>query len=308
MITAAFMSLALILAMPFAQGAPQDPHCNDILEGINWVDAKFETEQEVGETFTSTYNELLKLATSHNYLPNSGYFLQDLLAPAFRKITRFREKVLDNSVQHAAYKASMRSWTTNIEEYDKRSSVGRYIQYASPVQRYFSAVLMGYGAITSNLHPAGHLNIVDLGAGVGDSTAALRRLFPNARIVATDKSQIELTTLELMYPDVLPLQHDFKKSLPFSNSKLDLVTSITAAAQFLSTREFESLLREVHRTLKPGGYFLFEFAPHTQGATGLRVIDFIAQMRSFGFEPQHRIELKIYWRGQSVYPILLKKI
>ena len=103
--------------------------------------------------------------------------------------------------------------------------------------------------------------VLDLGCGTGRGSLALQALFPKARIVSLDWSEAMLRrTGERRGTGAGRVRADMH-ALPFASRRFDLVFS-NLAVQW-SSRE-PGLFREVLRSLKPGGLFLFSsFGPDT---------------------------------------------
>lgn len=100
----------------------------------------------------------------------------------------------------------------------------------------------------------GAADILDLAAGTGDFTIALSRALPSARIVAADLSQNMLKEAERKIQDlglqqVSTVQCD-ALDLPFSDETFDVITCAFGVRNFSDLHEG---LREMHRTLHPGG-------------------------------------------------------
>lgn len=105
------------------------------------------------------------------------------------------------------------------------------------------------------------VTVLDLGCGTGTGSAALKKEFRKAQVVAVDLSQGMLSEAgrrsRLRYP--LKRVNADIASLPFSHHTADVVFSNLAAPWLSDPRPF---FEEIRRVLKPGGMFLFSmFGP-----------------------------------------------
>jgi len=93
--------------------------------------------------------------------------------------------------------------------------------------------------------------VLDLCAGTGDMSVALRAAGPGARIVALDFSRQMLQHGQEKYRrrDIQPLEADALQ-LPLQPASVDLVVS---AFGFRNLANYDAGLREIFRVLKPGG-------------------------------------------------------
>ncbi len=102
----------------------------------------------------------------------------------------------------------------------------------------------------------GDEKILDLGCGEGTLSARLAALVPNGGVVGMDSSvpmieaarALEGPNLKFLYRDIDDLDFNQGFDLVFSNAALHWV------------KDHDSLLRNVHRALKPGGAARFNFA------------------------------------------------
>ena len=99
------------------------------------------------------------------------------------------------------------------------------------------------------------VRILDLGSGTGSQTAKLQSRYPSAQVVGMDMAMGMLQHAKRHLPD-----NPFSwcsgdiEALPFTNDCFDLVFS-SLAIQWCES--LSSVLKEVQRTLKPGGHFVF---------------------------------------------------
>ncbi|PLX07370.1 MAG: hypothetical protein C0596_10515 [Marinilabiliales bacterium] len=97
-------------------------------------------------------------------------------------------------------------------------------------------------------------NLVDYGAGTGFFTDYLSEQFPKARVFALDieEQMIEEINQTLDVPNIFPIQIE-DNQMPFAENDIDAVWSI---AVYHELKTPDKWLRNVHRTLKPGGKLL----------------------------------------------------
>ncbi len=106
--------------------------------------------------------------------------------------------------------------------------------------------------------------ILDLGAGTGFATAALRQHYPDATLLAVDFAQPMLQHLRRQWsadgPAALPICADMDQ-LPLADGSIDLIFS-NATLQW--SNDLSATLRELRRVIAPGGLLLFtSFGPDT---------------------------------------------
>jgi SAM-dependent methyltransferase len=95
--------------------------------------------------------------------------------------------------------------------------------------------------------------VVDLGAGSGRDLEILRRLHPQAKLVAIEGGTAYAKTLAGK-ADVIHVANIERDDLPFADGEVDLII----ANQVLEhTKEIFWIFHEVSRSLKLGGHFLF---------------------------------------------------
>lgn len=297
----------IVILIIFLAGAPRavanSNLCEDELQGTLTIEADLYSPEGLSRSYRSVTDAFLRLTKESRERPP----VVDLLFAAHRKVAMLQQDVFNHPERIPRYLKAMREFSRDVSFYERSIHVAHYARFASAIQRYFATVLVGYFAAKSGVAPETQFTAVDLGAGVGDSAVAIKRAFANAHVIATDKSARFLEGLEFLYPELLPLRHDFTTALPFKGGSVNLVTSITAATLFLNRGQFAALAREVHRVLSPGGYFLFEFGPHTARVTGKNVRAFAKSLERFGFAAETVIGMRIHWNGEMIYPVLLRK-
>ncbi|OHV42130.1 methyltransferase type 11 [Parafrankia soli] len=92
--------------------------------------------------------------------------------------------------------------------------------------------------------------LVDLGAGHGDTLAAITRRSPSARLIGLDLNPEPLRRLTDALPGAGAVQHDLSGPLPFADGRVDVVISNNT---FECLTDPAALLAEIARVLRPGG-------------------------------------------------------
>ena len=146
--------------------------------------------------------------------------------------------------------------------YDQLS--GRYTDMiARCVPRYDEIFFNLFYYLPDDLHPR---QILDLGCGTGNLTAAALQRFPEADIHALDLSAEILNECRSRFkdaPNVHYHQQDFSR-LAFADESFDLIIS-SIAIHHITDAEKIKLYHKLHSLLKPGGVFVF--ADQTRGIT-----------------------------------------
>lgn len=93
-------------------------------------------------------------------------------------------------------------------------------------------------------------DVIDIGCGPGNSTAVLRKKYPNAKILGIDVSEDMIETAKRTYPDMEFLLLDAGKDLKNLERKFDIVFS-NACIQWIP--DHRSLLPDMMSILKDGG-------------------------------------------------------
>jgi len=122
---------------------------------------------------------------------------------------------------------------------------------------------------SANIEPGHH--VLDIGCGTGTLVVQLKRRYGPAQVVGLDPDPKALrrARLKAVRADVsVQLDQGFANELPYERASFDRVFS-SFMFHHLNKQERENMLREVLRTLKPGGSFHF--------------VDFIVDDASHGF-------------------------
>ena len=107
--------------------------------------------------------------------------------------------------------------------------------------------------------------ILDVGCGLGATTAYLTRYYDPARILGINLSEKQVQHCRSRYPD-LSFEAMDAASLRFSEGSFDRIVSIEAAFHFRTRAGF---LREAHRVLRPGGSIaMADLIPSNPSAIG----------------------------------------
>lgn len=193
--------------------------------------------------------------------------------------------------------------------YNRPESAALYTEFVSAIQRYFSAIMITYTAVRSELALKERLQLLDLGTGVGDTIYSMHLYFPNSQVTALDKSEHLLKAVSRRYDRSITIQADFDgRPLPFKNDTYDLISVICSANQHLPLDRFLGTLQEAHRVLKPGGYIIVEYGPWNQNVERTDTIEkFLDVIDSASFETETRPAVRIELGNNYYYPVLLRK-
>ena len=103
--------------------------------------------------------------------------------------------------------------------------------------------------------------ILDFGGGVGASVPYFHRYFPASELTCIDVSHRSLDVARDRFPGLANFVHFDGKTIPFPNNSFDLVFA-ACVFHHIDPGEHQSLIREMHRVLRPGGnIFIFEHNP-----------------------------------------------
>jgi ubiquinone/menaquinone biosynthesis C-methylase UbiE len=105
-------------------------------------------------------------------------------------------------------------------------------------------------------------SILDFGAGIGNSTPYVSKYFPHAKLTCLDLSQRSLDVAAKRFPGMADYVHFDGKSIPFSSGSFDIAYAM-CVFHHIDHADHVSLLRELHRVIRPGGsMFIFEHNPY----------------------------------------------
>ncbi|WP_157811538.1 class I SAM-dependent methyltransferase [Lacinutrix sp. Bg11-31] len=97
------------------------------------------------------------------------------------------------------------------------------------------------------------ITILDVGCGLGATTNAIQRKFPNAKVTGINISSRQISYAQQQYPNCYFKVMDAAQ-LSFPENHFDLIISVEAVFHF-HTRE--TFLAEAYKVLKKGGEFIF---------------------------------------------------
>lgn len=111
-------------------------------------------------------------------------------------------------------------------------------------------------------------DVLEVGSGRGGGASFMARYLEPRSMTGLDFSPkaVEFCQRHYSFPGLIFRQGN-AESLPFGDSSFDAVVNIESSHCYGSIRVF---LREVHRVLKPGGYFLYSDYCQTNGLDSLR--------------------------------------
>jgi demethylmenaquinone methyltransferase/2-methoxy-6-polyprenyl-1,4-benzoquinol methylase len=118
-------------------------------------------------------------------------------------------------------------------------------------------------ALTQKVDPQSGEKILDIAAGTGTSSMALKR--PGVEVVAADFSKGMLAEGKRRYPELEFVFADAMK-LPFKNNEFDVVTM---SFGLRNVQDREKALGEFLRVLKPGGRLVICEFSHVAGLLGV---------------------------------------
>ncbi|KAF0538380.1 S-adenosyl-L-methionine-dependent methyltransferase [Gigaspora margarita] len=140
-----------------------------------------------------------------------------------------------------------------------------------------------------------NVKILDVGSGSGPWALEMAGEFPNALFTRLDSSKTShqnSTTL----PNLIIKDYDFSKlePLPFKDSTFDFI-HVGFLASELPEKQFQTLVNELARTLKPGGY--------------LEIMDVDFQGGNEGPSAQRLMSsLRSYYLSRDINPLITQKL
>lgn len=106
------------------------------------------------------------------------------------------------------------------------------------------------------------INILDFGAGIGNSIPFFRKYFINAELTCLDVSEKSLQIAKERFPDQAEFVEFDGKSIPYLDNTFDVVFT-ACVFHHIESSEHNVLLKEILRVLIPGGIFVvFEHNPY----------------------------------------------
>ena len=96
--------------------------------------------------------------------------------------------------------------------------------------------------------------ILDLGCGIGIDT--LHLVENGHQVVACDFSKEALDKVKQNIPEASTLKFNMKESIPFNDETFEFIIA-NKSIHYFSKQETISIIKDLHRILKPGGVFAF---------------------------------------------------
>jgi SAM-dependent methyltransferase len=104
-------------------------------------------------------------------------------------------------------------------------------------------------------------DVLDFGAGIGNSLPHLARVFPGARLTGLDVSERSLAVAAQRFPGLAELVRYEGGEPPLAEASFDLIFS-ACVFHHIEAAEHEALLARLRRLLRPGGVLaIFEHNP-----------------------------------------------
>ena len=105
------------------------------------------------------------------------------------------------------------------------------------------------------------VQVLDFGAGIGNSVPYVRRHLPNAQLTCLDLSQRSLEVAEKRFPRQAEYVRFDGANIPFADHQFDIAYAM-CVFHHINHADHVALLREIKRVIKPGGsLFIFEHNP-----------------------------------------------
>lgn len=117
-----------------------------------------------------------------------------------------------------------------------------------------------YHQLTEGI-PVEGKTVLEVGSGRGGGASYIARYFKPAMVMGMDRSKNAISLCRKIHKnDSLEFVEGDAESLPFENSEFDIIFNVESSHCYGSMQLF---LSEIHRALKPGGFFLYtDFRPH----------------------------------------------
>lgn len=333
-----FIAIALLLCLLSTAALANKAGCEVALQNAIEVKLAFTTRTERVNTAKNSYNAMLRLwneailstpRVSDDILKNreAGRYLfgvfskKEFIALLIQQLDKLHRQF---DIHFANFPEEREYYQRTIAEmagvgvatenlgaiFFVPESALFYDNYVSPMQRYYSAMLVAYGwARAKQGTQKTKFKILDLGAGTGDTTYAIQKLLPNTELTALDISNSMLSILKAHFPAVKTIQADFTQNIPLENDSVDMVISVCSASLYPDLNQFKNVLNKVKRILKPGGYFLFDFGhPYSRSQNELGSLSALLELLKYkGFFTEEEIKLLLKIRGGELSPILVQK-
>jgi SAM-dependent methyltransferase len=128
---------------------------------------------------------------------------------------------------------------------------GRHNETDGFSEQLYFAVLRD---IPIKLEELAEMSVLDVGCGLGEGLNFLSRMLPETSMIGLDLSPraVRSANLRVSRGPALSFVRGDAEDMPFDDAGLDVIINVEGAQSYPDAR---GLLREVARTLKPGGYF-----------------------------------------------------
>ena len=115
---------------------------------------------------------------------------------------------------------------------------------------------------TSSITNTAELRVLDFGAGNGGSIPYVHKHIPNAQLTCLDVSRRSLEIAEKRFPSLARYVHFDGIRIPLPDNYFDIAYA-ACVFHHIDHAEHISLLAELYRVIRPGGYlFVFEHNPY----------------------------------------------
>ncbi len=106
------------------------------------------------------------------------------------------------------------------------------------------------------------VQLLDFGAGIGNSVPYVRKYFPGSKLTCLDLSQRSLMVAEKRFPAAADYVHFDGANIPFEPETFDIAYAMVVF-HHIPHEEHLALFKQLHRALRPGGnLFIFEHNPY----------------------------------------------
>lgn len=175
-------------------------------------------------------------------------------------------------------------WNSRAENWDSEiSKPEHYANFESGYEKFLAfeeKILENIGEAETG---------IDLGCGTAVAAGPLSRKVENLYLLDLAESMLKIAGEK--YPKAA-LLHSSVTAIPLENESVDYAVSRGVVISHLPQGEQGNYLSEVHRILKPGGIFIFDFLNNMKTAdfhlssekTVYTIKEIIEELKSFGFE------------------------